>query len=286
LDDVISDNSANQDQKDYWSDGPGKYWIEYEDQLDSLFQVVTETLLARADPKPAEAVLDIGSGTGANAIAIARHVGPKGVVVATDIAEPLLGRARARAEIEGADNLKFVIADAQTHSFGVRQFDLIVSRFGTMFFSNPVQAFKNLRTALRPGGRLCMVCWAPAQENPWFHLPRDAAIARLGMPQRQPPTTPGPLAFSDKSYVLDILKDAGFPDGRAELEDVEFLLPGSAAAAASLAGNVGPAARIMKEFQCGAEDRLAIEATIEQRFAQYHHEDGLRIPGKLWFYSA
>lgn len=145
--------AANAAQAEYWSSAPGRKWVALQDPMDAALSAVNALLLARAAPGPGEAVLEIGCGAGATTLAFAERVGPAGSVLAVDISPPLLARARDRAANHGS-RVNFIEADAQTHHFQAASVDLIVSRFGIMFFEDPVAAFANMLTALRPGGRL------------------------------------------------------------------------------------------------------------------------------------
>ena len=269
MSDAALTEGANQDQAEYWSSEPGQKWITFQEDLDQLFQPVTERLLARAGPKPGERLLDIGCGTGATTLAFAEATGSEGSVVGLDISQILLVRARERKSEGGLDQVEFLLADAQTEAFAAGDFDLLVSRFGVMFFNDPVAAFTNLAGALRPGGRLHFASWAPLSENPWFAIPRAAAVARMGEPAPTPPRAPGPMAFAETDYVLDILSKAGIGDASVDVEQVMLFDPRGVEAAAILASNLGAATRIVKEFNGTAEDVEAIAQATAKGFQHY-----------------
>jgi SAM-dependent methyltransferase len=278
--------TPNADQSEFWNTEGGAKWVVYQDRLDTLMAGVAARLLARAAPGAGERVLEVGCGTGALAMALASAVAPSGSVVAVDISRQLLARARERAAAAGAGPIEFLEADAQTHAFAAGAFDLLVSRFGVMFFDDPVAAFANLGRALGPGGRAGFVAWAGMAGNPWFTIPLEAAVARLGAPPPPPPRAPGPLAFAEHAYVLDILGRAGFADAAAEEEEVTLELSGGVEAAAVLASNLGPASRIVREMGGGPEDTSAIAQEITKAFAAYSEGDTVRVPATLNFYAA
>lgn len=278
--------TANAGQLDYWNSDPGQKWIAFEDGLDATFQAVSNRLFERAQPADGERVLDIGCGTGATTMALASLVGKHGRVVGIDISEPLLARAEVRKSEANIAQAHYQLADAQTFNFEPDSFDLMTSRFGVMFFDNPVAAFSNLASALREGGRISFVSWAPMAGNPWFEVPKDAAVARMGKPTPAPPRAPGPLAFADREYVLEILHDAGFSDCVAEAETVNMFYPGAIEDVAYLASNIGPAVRIVRERGGGAEDLAEIGKETKRGFEQYIVKDGVRIPAILNFFAA
>ena len=189
-------SQSNADQEKYWNSNAGKKWVEFQDELDRLLERVNDRLLQRSEIESGERVLDIGCGTGATTMSVASLVGQSGFVAGVDISETLLGCAKSRSENISGGRIEYTLADAQSSRFNADSFDLIISRFGIMFFANPVLAFKNLAVALRKGGRMSFVSWADASDNPWFAIPRDAAIDQLGKPAPTPPTAPGPLAFA------------------------------------------------------------------------------------------
>jgi SAM-dependent methyltransferase len=274
----------NADQAEYWNSAPGRKWLAHEDMLDTILAGIQARLIARADPRPGDTVLDIGCGTGATARALAARVGQGGRVLAVDISGPLLERARESAS--SIPQLSFLLADAQVYPFEPESVDLVASRFGVMFFDDPVAAFRNLRLALRPGGRICFVAWGEAAANPWFTVPREAAIARLGSPAPQPPTAPGPLAFADPELACRYLSEAGFAEIAVEAETIDLSWPGEFAALASLATSLGPAARILRERGGSPEDEAAIRDAVANGLARFRGPSGVQIPAALNFLAA
>lgn len=276
---------ANTAQADYWSSAPGRRWIEHEEALDQAMVGILRQLLDAAALRPGDRVADIGCGTGASTLAAAAMVQP-GRVLGVDISEPLLDRARARAEAAGLQNVDFLLADAQTHRFEPAAFDLLVSRFGMMFFEDPVAAFRNLAQALRPEGRMVFVAWAETAKNPWFQIPQEAAIRRLGAPPPTDPQAPGPLAFADADRVAGLLRAAGLGQVRAETLNTLLTPPGDVAAAARIASRVGPAVRIMKARNGSEEDAKAIEAQITEGLRPYEQDGSVRVPAVVHLFSA
>ncbi|MDH5798071.1 MAG: class I SAM-dependent methyltransferase [Paracoccaceae bacterium] len=271
---------ANKDQAKFWSDQAGPDWVANKDMMDAVMANLTAKLVEHANPGPDEVILDIGCGTGASANIVADRL-ETGRVLATDIAETMLARARQDA----SSKIDFLLADAQTHDFGKGQFDLVVSRFGTMFFSDPVAAFSNIRRALKPGGRLVMVCWSRLADNPWFGAPARAAIARLGKPAPTDPTAPGPLAFQDADRVLGILAQAGFSDAAVMTETVHLDHPDFETLVAHAAES-GPASRILLEKGCDEADKAAITEGVRAEFEPYRRGKAAAVPASLHYFTA
>ncbi|MBT3533153.1 MAG: methyltransferase domain-containing protein [Rhodospirillaceae bacterium] len=281
------DTIANTAQFEYWNATAGDKWTENQKVSDRLLSTLAERLFQHAAIQPGEMVMDIGCGTDATALFAARAVGPDGGVLGIDLSHAMLGLARTRAEAGGeAANLVLEIADAQSHAFAQGTFDLLQSRFGVMFFDDPTAAFANLLGALRPGGRLCFVCWGPLAKNPWFKIPRDAAVKFLGPPKAAPPHAPGPLAFSDTDYVDRILSAAGFAEIQINTEASELVPPSTVADAATGALSRGPAARMIGVHKPPPETVAAIRAEIERGLSPYYVTDNPRVPAYLHFVLA
>lgn len=211
---------ANSIQRDNWNGDGGRAWVADADERDVALAGVGEDLLRTADPRSGEAVLDIGCGCGATSLAIARHVGPSGVVHGIDISDLMLAVARERARAAGLSNISFTQADVQTHEFEPSSHDLAVSRFGTMFFDDASAAFRNVARSLRPGGRLCIATWQPLVVNDWLNIP-GAVLERYG-PLPDMATGPGMFAQSDPSTVTALLQSAGFSD--IEVRPIDILM--------------------------------------------------------------
>jgi SAM-dependent methyltransferase len=275
---------ANAGQAEFWNAAPGQKWARYRDRLDALFTEITETLLARAEVAPGESVLDIGCGAGATTLAAADRAGPSGRVEGVDISETLLAEARARAT--GRGTVSFRLADVQTHDFPAGAFDLALSRFGCMFFADPVAAHANIGRALRRGGRAVLMSWDAAERNPWSHLPRAAAVARLGPVPVDGPRVPGQFAFAEIGYVEDILASAGFTGITVETLDTHLRAGATATEAADLATLIGPVSRIMAEHGGTEDDRLAIAAELERALAPFAGPKGVRVPARVNLFTA
>ena len=176
--------------------------------------------------------------------------------------------------------------DAQTFDFGGETFDVALSRFGVMFFDDPVAAFANVRAAMAPGGRLVFAAWAEGAANPWFSRPRAVAEERLGKMPAADPDAPGPLAFRDPDRVLPILAGAGFAGAAAEPVDLHLVQPEGWAAVERMLPAIGPVPGIMREKGGSDADLRAILEELRQEWEPCLEPGGLRLPARILIYSA
>lgn len=275
----------NADQAEFWSGRGGNAWVARQAQFDGMMTPILDLLLGTAKPATGERVLDLGCGTGASLLRVAAAIGPQGHVTGVDISQPMLGLARHRVTEAGLDNVDILNADAQVHAFD-QGFDLALSRFGVMFFADPVAAFANIRAAMRPGGRLAFVTWAGMAANPWFKIPSEVAQAHLGPVPRPDPRAPGPMAFSESDYVLDILSRAGWGAAESRVVALDLTPPGTLAEVADFMGREGPASRIVAHHEGTEADIDTIIAGIAARIHDHDTPEGVRIPARLNVFTA
>lgn len=194
-----------------WGGEMGARWLANLKGFEGTIAPVGEALLAHAGFVPGERVIDLGCGGAATTIAIAAAVAPGGCVLGLDISPDLIAAATRRAEQAGAANARFLCADAATACLPDAPYDRLFSRFGSMFFPEPVPAFANLRAMLKPGGRIDLAVWGPPPRNPW--MTEGMAVARRHVEMPPPvPRAPGPFAFEETDYLRGVLADAGFGD--------------------------------------------------------------------------
>jgi len=211
------------DQEILWNGPAGRAWVEVQNVLDGMFQPFEDRLVEVAASAPGQ-VLDIGCGTGSTTLAIARQLGARGCATGIDISAPMIAAAQARAE-RGGVPADFICTNAQTHVFEPASFDRIVSRFGVMFFDDPVRAFANLRQAARESAELRFAAWRGAEENPFMTTAERAAAHLLpALPVRRP-GAPGQFAFADRNRVQAILEESGWTQVDVQPLDVTCTLP-------------------------------------------------------------
>ena len=184
----------------------------------------TPALLDAAAPARSDTVLDVGCGTGGTTVGAAR-LAADGRATGIDISEAMVDGARRRAEREGVTNVAFAVRDAQTDDLG-GGVDLVLSRFGVMFFDDPVTAFSNLRRTLTPAGRLGFVCWQPLFVNEWMTVPALAVAEHVPLPEPPGPGVPGPFSFGDPDHVRSVLGAAGFGAVTVDAFEASVLLGG------------------------------------------------------------
>lgn len=275
----------NADQIEYWNGDAGEKWARHQDRLDAMLAPFSKALLLLAAVKPGERVMDIGCGCGATTFDLASAAIGQGRALGVDISGPMIARAKERAVSLGS-KAEFLLADAATHDFGAVQFDVLASRFGIMFFDDPVSAFGHMRKALAPGGRAGFVCWRPFRENPWAALPMMAALPHL--PPQEPPVpgAPGPFAFDDAGRFRDVLSQAGYSAIDIQPFDAELTLgvgadPVEAALHQSL--EIGPLARAMKAMPDAMRDKVSDE--VRKALAANVKDGAVRLPGAVWLVS-
>jgi ubiquinone/menaquinone biosynthesis C-methylase UbiE len=231
-------------------------------------------------------VLDLGCGGGATSLAIAEAVGPAGSVTGIDISPDLIAKARERAEAADVRNLTFECVDAAIYRPEAR-FDRMVSRFGSMFFTQPVEAFSNLHGCLKPGARIDLAVWGPPRDNPWMMEMMGVLRRHIDVPPAVP-RAPGPFAFEDTEYLSSVLEAAGFSD--VQTIAYEGLQPfggigASPEAAVRFALSSLAAGRLVRERGEDIGRRVAEELLMI--FERNHLQgQGVMMACKVWFVEA
>jgi SAM-dependent methyltransferase len=277
---MTADSNANADQIAYWNATAGLTWAASQDLLDRQIDPLGRKAMAALAPQEGERILDVGCGCGQTSLELAELVGPGGEVLSVDISEPMLEVARARAE--GLDQVSFLEADAQTHAFPDGAFDAVFSRFGVMFFADPVAAFANIAAALKPGGRLAFVCWRPLAENSWMSLPLIAALPHIPPPTPPDQNAPGPFAFANPDKVRAILAAAGF-DEIALTPHNQAIGGNDLEATIGLSLRVGPLGAVVRE---NPHLKTPVIEALRAALTPHLTPQGVFLPSATWIVEA
>ncbi len=272
------------DQTAYWNGPGGRRWTERGDAPEAIFAPIAELLYARAHLAPGERVIDVGCGGGATTFAIAAQVGAAGGVIGVDVSAPMIARARKRAGATSA--ARFILADAGSYDFSPGWADLLFSRFGVMFFADPVASFANLRKGLTSGGRVVFACWREAKRNPWQMIALKAACKHVPRLPEVGPEDPGPFSFADEARVRRILGEAGFENIALTPIDLELDVAAGRGLEAALATlqQIGAASRALE----GQPVALRAAAVAETRAALAPCQRGPSVPlgAAIWIVEA
>ncbi len=268
----------------YWNGPGGRRWTERGDAPETIFAPIAELLYARARVAPGERVIDSGCGGGATTLAIASQVGAAGAAIGVDVSALMIARARERVDRKIAAT--FVLADAGSHDFPPGWANLLFSRFGVMFFVDPVASFANLRRGLARGGRVVFACWREARRNPWQMIALKAACKHVPRLPEVGPEDPGPFSFADEARVRRILAAAGFDQIVLTPVDLELDVAAGQGLEAALGAlqQIGAASRALE----GQPEALRAAAVEEIRTALAPHQRGQSVPlgAAIWIAEA
>ena len=234
----------NNKQGQYWNEAPGQSWVINDAAMNERLQNISDILFEGLDVNQCNNGLDIGCGAGSTTRRLATIMSNKARVTGLDISEKLLTLARSHPESSGKN---FLQADAQSYTFEPEAFDLAISRFGVMFFENPLKAFQNIKSAIQKSREIRFVCWAPLAANDFFLSPLNTVVDITGVTFAEPSREPGPLAFSDRNYLYSILKNAEYSSINIDVVETSISTKDSVEKNASLLMEIGVASRAIKE---------------------------------------
>jgi SAM-dependent methyltransferase len=284
----VSDAAANADAIAAWNTVLFDKFVQYRPTLVGALGPHGRRALERHPPPAAARVVDLGCGFGDTAIDLAHRVGPSGHVVGIDAAARFIEAARREAADANVANVSFAVADIEAGVPG-GPYDVAFSRMGTMFFARPVIALRNVRAALAPRGRLCMVVWRSKAANEFMRAAEDAVRAILGSPEKGDNVTcgPGPFSMSSPDVVGDQLVAAGYTDISFDRSDVEISMGADLDEAVALALDLGPAGEIVRlAGDAAAERRDELVGAVRDSLRRYVHPDGVRAPSATWIVTA
>ncbi|MGH9043141.1 MAG: class I SAM-dependent methyltransferase [Acidimicrobiia bacterium] len=272
---------ANEDMAAAWDGDEGAYWADNAEHFEGTTRAHNVRLQAGAAIAAGERVLDVGCGNGASTRAAARAA-TGGHALGVDLSSRMLERARAQARAEGIDNVEFVQVDAQTHPFVPESFDVAISSFGCMFFSDPVAAFTNVAAALRPAGRVAMLAWQPFGANEW--LQALMASAALGRDLPAPPdNVPGPFGLADPERVREILKAAGLGEVDVDGFHAPVRFGDDPAGAYEFLSEIANRAMLA---DLDADQRAQAQANLRAVLADRATTDGVAFDSAAWLIRA
>jgi len=278
--------SSNVEMSEYWNGSGGKRWLNFQERIDSSLISFGQKVMEAVAITDGERVLDIGCGCGDTSLEIALKVGSSGRVEGLDISEVILQQARKRTASEERDNINFECADAQTYRFESNVYDVAFSRFGVMFFDDPVVALGNIRQSLKLGGRIAFICWQPINENQWVNLALDVAANHIPLPLPSNPEDPGPFSFGDTNRVERILAKAGFVNTRIKNFNTLFNVGADIEEAVTFLTNIGPTCAAIEAAEAGDVARQRIMDELRYLIASYKTEQGIELGAAAWVVTA
>jgi SAM-dependent methyltransferase len=274
--------AANAEQAAAWDGEEGDRWTEHEERYDAAGSRYNRPLLEAARIGLHHRVLDVGCGCGGSTRAAAR-VAVAGTVLGVDLSARMIARARERSRAEGLTNTRFERADAQVYPFPDRSFDRAISRFGAMFFGDPVAAFRNIGRALRPGGRLALLSWQALDKNEWVSALRQALAAGRALPE-PPAGAPGLFGLAEPDTVRRVLAEGGFAEIALDEARQPMVIGSDAADAFEFVRTLGMTKGMLEELDEPARARAldALRATL----TAHETPEGVLFDSRAWLITA
>jgi SAM-dependent methyltransferase len=274
--------TVNVDQAALWNGAAGCAWVEARDVLDKMLAPFEKLLIEQGLHDDTRQALDIGCGAGATTLAAARRLGHGGKSVGVDISAALLEVAKQRATDARLDNASFICADAQTHAFEAKRFDAVISRFGMMFFDDPVAAFRNIRSGVASDASLTFVSWRSAAENPFMTTAARAAAPFLPDLPKPDPNAPGQFGLSDPDRVRQILEASGWK--RIELRPIDVPASVGERDLKAYIAKMGPVGLALREV--AEPTRTRTVAAVHAAFDPFVRDGEARFNAASWLVTA
>jgi SAM-dependent methyltransferase len=273
---------ANPEQAAAWNGHEGEHWTEHADRYDRASRRTWQRFLDAGLISASDAVLDIGCGTGKSTRDAAR-IATQGSVLGLDLSAIMLDRAREQSNAAGLTNVTYVQGDAQVYPFDEKAYDIAMSRFGAMFFSDPVAAFANIGAAVHPGGRLALLAWRDLAKNEWLMAIREAVAVGRELPM-PPPDAPTPFALADPDRVRGILGAAGYDEVGFEPIDEPIEFGSDADDAFAFMSKLGIVEGLTQDLDAAGREH-AVDA-LRQTVAAHEGAAGVLFGTSAWLITA
>ena len=203
--------NSNEKQKEYWTNSAGNLWVKDKSEKDNMLEPLGNYALSKFNIIEGMNILDIGCGTGKTTTQLAKKIGSSGHVLGLDLSETMINEARKYSDKDKTSNIDFLVQDVQNEKLKNLEYDAAFSRFGVMFFSDPIMAFKNIYSSLKNDGLLTFICWQNQKENPWYNSGLEIVKKYVDIPIPDK-KSPGPFAYANKNYIQEILIGSEFKD--------------------------------------------------------------------------
>jgi len=293
--DQVAIAPTNEEAAEAWGGVLFDRWLQFRDVVTTQISPFSEEALRLYPPPAGGKVLDIGCGLGDTTTRLAELVGPEGEVVGIDVGERFIEAARSEAADAGVANVRYLVGDVQVADLG-GGFDCAFARFGTMFFASPVAALRNVREALVPGGRLCMIVWRRKLDNEWLHRGERVVEEFLAKPEEtdEPTCGPGPFSMANADTTTDILVHAGYEEVAMHRCDIPYRMGDDVDQAIDLVMAIGPAGELIRLAMADADREAAeratrlrpqIEAALREAYSEFAGADGARANASAWIVS-
>jgi len=280
---VATTRTPNREQDEYWNGEEANHWVAYVDRYDAMLEPFDGILFGRADIHRTDTVVDIGCGCGATTLAAADLV-PGGLAFGIDLSGPMLEVAAQRARRSVTGNARFERGDAESYGFDLGGFDHALSRFGVMFFADPVAGFSNVARALRPRGSFTFVCWQEMARNDWIAIPGAAVAAHVPLPTLPSGHAPGPFSLCDPDRIYAVLGEAGF--AKIDITPVEqaLVLGTTVEDAVAFLARTGMGRALLANVDDATQARAL--AAVADTLAAYVVEGRVELGSRAWLVSA
>ncbi len=280
--------ASNREATEAWSGPLFDRFVRFRGLVTSGLGAHGEAALAAHPPRPGDRVLDLGCGFGDTTQQLAALVEPGGEAVGVDVSEPFVSAAREEADAAAVDNVRFLSGDVQVMDLG-EGFDFAFSRMGIMFFANPVQALRNVRSALVPGGRFCAIVWRRKLDNAWMNCAEQVVEGYLERPEEtdEPTCGPGPFSMADADTLSEQLTIAGFERVSLRRCDLPIKIGNDLDHAIEFNMALGPAGEVLRLWGDRVDEiRPKIASDLRQALAEFDGPDGVIAPASTWIISA